>query len=62
MDWRMITDYEMSDLAKHQQYFEYSEAYRSAASTLCLELKEKKIGAWANAAVVLMLTARRFSR
>jgi hypothetical protein len=57
MDWRMITDYEMSDLAKHQQYFEYSEAYRSAASTLCLELTEKKIAAWANAAVVLMLTA-----
>lgn len=58
MNWHMVTDSEVLHLAVHERFFEYAQAYRSAASALCLKMTSEDASCtWPNAVVVLMLAA-----
>lgn len=54
----MVTDSEIIHLALPQRFFEYAQAYRNAASALCLTMtSEDASRTWPNATVVMLLAA-----
>lgn len=58
MNWHMVTDSEMVHLSLPQRFFEYAQAYRNAASALCLTMtSEDEACIWPNATVVMLLAA-----
>ena len=58
MNWHMVTDSEIIHLSLPQRFFEYAQAYRNAASVLCLTMTlEDASCTWPNATVVMLLAA-----
>ena len=54
----MVTNSEIIHLSLPQRFFEYAQAYRNAASALCLTMTlEDKLCTWPNATVVMLLAA-----
>jgi hypothetical protein len=56
MNWNMITDSELAHLSVSQRFFEYAQAYRNAASALCITMASNQGSCtWPNASVVMLL-------
>jgi len=56
--WNLITDEDIKSLSVPDRLFAYADAYLEAASATCASMaKDPALEKWANAAVILMITA-----